>query len=277
MIDTGLTDTVVLVTGADRGIGAATALAFAAQGARIAVHHHPGTASAPPPGVRFEHTPGGADAAEELVDRLIHAGAGAAATFPADLGAPGGPRALLDAVADRLGPVEVLVNNAAHCESPDLVTELTDGVLDRTYRVNVHAPALLISELARRHGTGGAGSPTGPEAQEWLPAVVNISTDAARAFPGQLAYGTSKAALEALTRATALDLGPLGVRVNAVAPGPVQTGWIAADLVERVTPSIPLRRVGDPSDIADCVVFLASRQARWITGQVVQVAGGHAL
>nr|WP_026065950.1 SDR family oxidoreductase [Actinoalloteichus spitiensis] len=276
MIDTGLADTVVLVTGADRGIGAATALAFAAQGARVAVHHHPGTAS-PPPGVRFEHTPGGADEAGELVDRLVQAGAGAVATFPADLGAPGAPRALLDAVEDELGPVLVLVNNAAHCESPDIVTELTEGVLDRTYRVNVHAPALLISEVARRRTTGGAGSPTGPEDREWLPAVINISTDAARAFPGQLAYGTSKAALEALTRATALDLGPLGVRVNAVAPGPVQTGWMAADLVEQVRPSIPLRRVGDPGDIADCVVFLASRQARWITGQVVQVAGGHAL
>ncbi|HLU96992.1 MAG TPA: SDR family oxidoreductase, partial [Thermobifida alba] len=97
------------------------------------------------------------------------------------------------------------------------------------------------------------------------------------AFPGQIGYGTSKAALEAFTRAAALDLAPRGIRVNAVAPGPVQTGWMDADLVEQVRPLIPLRRVGEPADIADAVVFLASRQARWITGQVLQVAGGHAL
>ncbi|MEO3889598.1 SDR family oxidoreductase [Nonomuraea sp. B5E05] len=107
--------------------------------------------------------------------------------------------------------------------------------------------------------------------------VVNITTDAARAFPGQIGYGTSKAALEALTRAAALDLAPSGIRVNAVAPGPVQTGWMDADTYEHARSVVPMRRVGEPADIADAVVFLASHQARWITGQVLQVAGGHAL
>ncbi len=72
-------------------------------------------------------------------------------------------------------------------------------------------------------------------------------------------------------------MGPLGITVNAVAPGPVQTGWMTPELVEQVLPWIPLRRVGTPEDIADAIVFLASAQARWITGQVIQVAGGHAL
>ncbi|MEU7649214.1 SDR family NAD(P)-dependent oxidoreductase [Streptomyces huasconensis] len=107
--------------------------------------------------------------------------------------------------------------------------------------------------------------------------MVNISTDAARAFPGQIGYGTSKAALEAFTRAAALDLGRSGIRVNAVAPGPVQTGWMDAALIDQVREIVPMGRPGEPEDIADAVVFLASHQARWITGQVLQVAGGHAL
>jgi 3-oxoacyl-[acyl-carrier protein] reductase len=75
----------------------------------------------------------------------------------------------------------------------------------------------------------------------------------------------------------AIEVGPLGITVNAVAPGPVQTGWISEDLERQVLPSIPLGRLGTPEDIADAIVFLASEQAKWITGQIIQVAGGHAL
>lgn len=107
--------------------------------------------------------------------------------------------------------------------------------------------------------------------------VVNITTDAARAFPGQTGYGTSKAALEAITRSTALDLAARGIRVNAVAPGPVQTGWMTPDVLAHASGIVPMGRVGEPEDIADAVVYLASYQARWVTGQVLQVAGGHAL
>lgn len=259
MIDTGLAAKTVLVTGAGRGIGAAIARAFAAQRARVAVHYLPSAAPAPD-GVRWEHEVPPLREVEALVDELD-----GAVAVAADLSAPDAATRLFDQVEARLGPVDVLVNNAAHCETPDTVDTLTAEGLGRHYRVNAIAPALLTAELARR------APDTDP------PCVVNISTDAARAFPGQIGYGTSKAALEAFTRAAALDLAPRGIRVNAVAPGPVQTGWMDADLVEQVRPLIPLRRVGEPADIADAVVFLASRQARWITGQVLQVAGGHAL
>ncbi|MEO3750879.1 SDR family oxidoreductase [Streptomyces sp. B6B3] len=271
MIDTGLAGRVVLVTGGNGGIGAAIVRAFAAQGARVAAHYldAPGPDGAEPPaGVRWEHVTPGARAAEDLVAGLGGAEAGVVAVG-ADLAVPDAAPALFDAVEARLGRVAVLVNNAAHCEAPDTIDELTADSLGRHYRVNAIAPALLTAELARRvPDRRGAAEPG---------CVVNVSTDAARAFPRQIGYGTSKAALEAFTRGAALDLAAAGIRVNAVAPGPVQTGWMTEEVLDHARTLVPMGRVGEPADIADAVVFLASHQARWITGQVLQVAGGHAL
>jgi 3-oxoacyl-[acyl-carrier protein] reductase len=258
LIDTGLSGAVVLVTGGASGIGAAVARAFAKQGAKVAVHYLD-SADAAPEGAEWEHSIPARTEAEQLASSLPNAVA-----IDVDLSEEGSETVLLDAVAASLGEVHVLINNAAHCESPDTYQELSTASLTRHYRVNAIAPAMLISELARRRA--------GNEAR-----VVNISTDAARAFPGQVGYGSSKAALEALTRAAAIDLGAQGIRVNAVAPGPVQTGWMSESLIREVATAIPLGRVGTPEDIADACVFLASHQARWITGQVLQVAGGHAL
>ncbi|MER7011812.1 SDR family oxidoreductase [Saccharopolyspora sp. NPDC000359] len=217
-----------------------------------------------PDRVEWTHLTPPRDAAEELAAEL---GNGSFAVS-ADLAEPGAAQRLAQEVAARAGGINVLVNNAAHCESPDSVESLTAESLERHYRVNAVAPAVpavLIAEVARlRRGRDPLS-------------VVNITTDAARAFPGQTGYGTSKAALEAVPRSTALDLAARGIRVNAVAPGPVQTGWIGADVLEEVTGIVPMGRVGEPEDVADAVVFLASHQARWITGQVLQVAGGHAL
>ncbi|MCK1798870.1 SDR family oxidoreductase [Streptomyces sp. XM4193] len=260
MIDTRLHGRNVLVTGGSANIGAAISRAFAAQGARVAIHHLTEERPAPE-GTRWGHLTPEAAGAEELAREL----ANGSAAVSADLSVPRAPARLIAEATELLGPLDVLVNNAAHCESPDTVDSLTAESLERHYRVNVVAPALLIAEAARLHDGGRSL------------AVVNLSTDAARAFPGQIGYGTSKAALEALTRATALDLAGRNIRVNAVAPGPVQTGWMDGELVAEVRRTVPLGRPGEPEDIADAVVFLASHQARWITGQVLQVAGGHAL
>lgn len=274
MIDPGVNGRTVLVTGGAVNIGAAISRAFAAQGAKVAVHHVAGTTTSASRAASQGNVPAGShDAGAILHDTsaLLHDVDDFVASLPhaisveADFLEPGAARRVFDHVEEHLGPVDILVNNAAHAASADTFDDLDEESVGRTFRINATVPTMLIAELHRRTpATAATGSKC----------IVNISTDAARGFPGQVAYGASKGALESLTRGAALDLGPT-IRVNGIAPGPVQTGWMDDDTVDAVEPTIPLGRVGDPSDIADAVVFLCSHQARWITGQVIQVAGGH--
>jgi len=104
-----------------------------------------------------------------------------------------------------------------------------------------------------------------------------LSTDAAQCFSGAISYGASKAATEAIKRSIAVEVGYLGITVNTVAPVPVQTGSYSRESVASVQPAIPLGQMGQPEDIADAIVFLASEQARWLTVQVIKLSGGHTL
>ncbi len=257
-----LSDRNYLVTGANSGIGRAVAIAIGQQGANVAIHYLPAAGAAE----GAAHTIPGEEAAFTVAE-IVRRQGGRAGLIPADLSREEDIVRLVAAAEDAIGPLDGLVNNAAACEFPDTILEADFARYRRHYDVNLAAPTLLMRDLARR-----VSSRAQPVAR-----IVNISTDAARAFPGQVFYGTSKAALEAMTRAAAIELGPLGITVNAVAPGPVQTGFIDEALAEQVIPAIPLRRLGDPEDIARAVLFLLSDAAAWVTGQVIQVAGGHAL
>jgi 3-oxoacyl-[acyl-carrier protein] reductase len=135
---------------------------------------------------------------------------------------------------------------------------------DRQFAVNSRAVALMMAEYARRHIEHG---------KHWG-RIINISTDGAPAFPGTISYGASKYASESYTRAAAIELGKYGITVNIVSPGPIQTGWIRPELEAKIVAETPMGRVGQPEDVADVIVFLASEQGRWVSGQMISVSGG---
>jgi 3-oxoacyl-[acyl-carrier protein] reductase len=122
-----------------------------------------------------------------------------------------------------------------------------------------------MAEFAHRHVQHGA---------RWG-RIINVSTDGAPGFRSEVSYGASKYALESYSRAAASELGQYGITVNVVSLGPIQTGWITPEMERQIALETPLRRVGQPQDVADVIVFLASEQARWLTGQIIHVGGGH--
>jgi NAD(P)-dependent dehydrogenase (short-subunit alcohol dehydrogenase family) len=231
----------VLVTGGTAGIGEATARAYAAAGADVVL------------------TGRDVDRGRKIVDSLAKAGA-SARFIPADLENVEEVQRLTEEVGD----VDVLVNNAG--AFPFGATHEVDSELfDSTYALNVKAPFFLTGAYAPRMAANGGG------------AIVNVSTMVAGfGAPGMALYGSTKAALELLTKAWAAEYGPKGVRVNAIAPGPTRTPGTEpmGDGLDQLAATLPLGRPADAEEIANAALFLGSDEASYINGAVLAVDGG---
>ncbi|HEY7622028.1 MAG TPA: SDR family oxidoreductase [Solirubrobacteraceae bacterium] len=176
-----------------------------------------------------------------------------------DLAEAEGPERLFDAVTERVGHPSVLVNNAAY-STRDGFDALDAATIDMHYAVNVRAPMLLSVALARARRPGR---------------IVNlVSGQFLGPMPGELAYTASKGALEAFTRQLAAEVAHLGITVNAVGPGPNDTGWISDELRAELLPRFPMGRAGRPEDAAALIAWLCSDEAGWVTGQVIHSEGG---
>lgn len=236
-----------VVTGASRGIGAAIARSLDRRGARVAL-------------VARDEA-----ALRAVAGELINA----PVVIPADLADPLAPGMVARSALEQLGTVDILANNAASAARLATV-DTTAEVIDAMLALNVRAPLLLVAALVPAMVERGGGS------------IINLSSVSALVgTPRRAAYAASKGAIDAATRSLAIELGPVGIRVNAVAPGVVDTDLWAKNkavpgVVEEIEHQTPLGRWAVPEDIAEVVAFLASDGARFITGETIAVDGGMA-
>ena len=244
---------VLIVSGGSRGIGAATALLGAKRGYKVAVN--------------YNSNPG---RAEDVVKQITAAG-GHAIAIKADVSVEADVVRLFETVDKELGTVTALFNNAGIVLPVKPITDCTADELDRLWRINITSQFICAREAVRRMSTesGGKGG-----------AIVNMSSAAAYIGGpgGSEAYAASKGAIDTFTRGLSIDLGPLGIRVNAIRPGLIDTeihdDMGVKDRVKTLAPSIPMRRPGTAQEVAETVLWLLSEQASYVNGSIVNIGGG---
>jgi len=256
-MDLGLRDQVALVTGGSRGLGRAICLGLAREGAKVAINY-------------YRDLDRGVDLAEEADElRNVIAGACGVETtaIAGDVTRVDEVRTMFNQVETSLGPLDVLINNAGVWPTA-FVKDMSDEQWNQTLAVNLTAPFLTCREAVRRWlAVGRRGR------------IVNVASQAAfrGSTTGHADYAASKAGLVTFTVSLAREVAPQGIHVNAVAPG-MMTTEMAREALDKETPQylqrIPLGRIGDPAEIANVIVFLASERASYMTGATVDVTGG---
>lgn len=257
LVDLGLQGKVALVTGGSRGLGEAICLSLAAEGAKVGVNYYRSEAA----GVDL------ADEATALVERIKADHGVEAVAVPGDVTVESDVPAMFDAVEAALGPVEILVNNAAiapTCRIKDMSLDLWESTL----KINLTGSFLTAREYLRRAVEAGIQGH-----------VVNIASQAAfrASVSGKAGYDSSKGGLVTFTIALAREGAMYGINVNAVAPGIIYTKMLAEKIDanrEKFLDRIPLRRIATPQDIANVVVFLCSKRSSYMTGTTVDVTAG---
>ncbi len=296
MIDFELKDKVVLITGTNnpKGIGASMAKSFAEQGSKIAMVYkkmnfdfEEEMAIGNGLDSYFKALSKDCSEVESEISKITKE----YIVIESDISILDNIIKIYNTIESTLGKVNILINNAAGYPVKDSIFNIHNQDIQCTYDTTVQGTIMMIQEFIKRgysefiyFGFKGVQE-TAINYGKYKPLntnshygrIINFSTDTAQVMAGQIAYGSSKAAIEALTRSIAIEVGYLGVTVNTIAPGPTQTGWMNDDLIDFVLPQIPIARIGTPQDIADMVLFLASVKASWVTGQVIKVSGGHGL
>lgn len=243
-----LINKVILVTGASRGIGAAVAQKLASEGAKVIINYA-----------------GGQDAAAQTVQSIRDNG-GDAIALQADVSKAAEVTAMFDAAIAHYGKIDVLVNNAGIMITK-LLKDTTDEDFTRQFEVNVRGTFNTLREAATRLANGGS--------------IINFSSTTTRVMmPTYSTYVATKGAVEQLTRVFAKEIGARGINVNAVLPGPTNTELFTKgkpqEVIDRLAALNAFNRIGEPDDIAKVVAFLASDEAKWISGQTIGVNGAMA-